>query len=780
MLRVCCATWLAAWALSCCPLTAKACGGDEYSYHFFNLFVPEWVLTPEYSPTFYTTHPYFHIWSDQDYNNDNLAEWQAFLKQEANPEALLYILKGGYSEAFYELTRAQAIRQHLFKNSTLPAAQIEAAKQYLLLALDLEKLTDIRNDWWDYQPETLSPEQAAALIVRIETALNQEKYAFLKERYAFQLVKSLRHNQQFEQAIAAYGKYFGKGNPQSIIRYWALDHVAGIQLSNGQPGQAYYNFLTVFKECRSRRNSAYYSFNITTEEDWQATYALCQSQEDRALMHFLRGSKNSTLGLHDLEQVSALLGNHEWLRGLMAREINKLESDNLEFYAEMPIETLMANLAAHGSVLKNQEQAQYAARLQRFAAAVAKQNPTDPFWAAAKAYLEFLGGDFDAARRTLDGSKGMEGAFDKIAREIKLAMLIIQKETFSPQEQDFIAAEIMAIFDDETASFYSERNNQEFILDLLAYRARKAGQHILANCFARQTVWYLKGDPGHAEVEELLRLIRQPQHTALELLALKYFMENRQTWAEFKAALPAAQREFEHIALDIKATLLMRDPSRLEEALAILESLPGKFDYPLDYNPFNMRILDCIHPEDCGRKAGSNFTRYSFLRKLIEIRDIANKTNSSTDYYLLGNAYYNMTWFGPAYHLLNYTRSSAFYAGFYDCSVALDYYEKALQYASKREEAAKICFMAAKAEQNLFFKSKSEEEPGPEEYWWGRYEVPGMYGGHDKEYKAFQREIKTAGYRRYFEQLKKEYRDTDYFKRAIKECRYLEYYVNRM
>lgn len=771
---------LAAWAISHWPLQAKACGPDDPSYHFFNLFVPEWLLPEEYSPAFYTTNPYFNnIWGEHDYSNDNLAEWQAFFKNEVNQDALLRVLKGQYTETYGDMPREGLIKNHLFRESKLPPAQVEAAKRYLLLALDIEKLADPYRDIWAYEPDTLDAEQAGALISRIEAALQAEKFPFLKERYAFQLVKSLRYANQPGKAVEAYQAYFGKGDSKSIIRYWALDHVAGIELQQGKAGQAYHHFLTIFRQCRSRRHSAYYSFNITSEADWQATYALCQSPEEKALMHFLRGSKEQALGLHDMEQAFGLLGNHEWLRTLMAREINKLESANFDYYSDKPVEQLFSNLEANGSLLLNQEQAGYAGQLLRFANTLYYNHRSDPFWALAKAYLEFLTGQFNTANLTLNQSGELKPPFDKVKREIALAILIFKKESFTAEEENRIADEIIAIFGDDEAQFFTERNNEEFILDLLAYRARQRGNLLLAGFFARETIWLLKENPAHPSVDALLEFIRRPRHSSLELLALKHFMGNSQKWQAFNMNLAAELKAFEFQALEIKATLLMRDPGKLAEALALFESLPPEYDFAVEGNPFNMSINDCIHPEYCNLNTSTAYTRNSFVRKLAEVKAIAEQTNSATDYYLLGNAYYNMSYFGPSWRLMNFYRSGSQYNGFYDCSPALAFYQKAIQYAPDRESAARACFMAAKAEQNLFFKLIHEKNSYADDYWWGKYEIY-AWGSQQDEYIKFQQDISNSGYRRYFEKLKQEYRDTKFYQKAIRECRYFEYYTTRM
>ena len=767
---------LAVFSSLALPRQAEACGPIDNSYHFFNLFVPEWLFGQEYSPVFYTTSEYSSIWSSPDYSGDNLADWMSFFRNSVNREALERVLTGRYTENYGKVERDSLIRSVLFQGSKLPPGQVKASQDYLLMALEIEKLANQAEQSWYYEPDTMDQEEANVLIGRLGAALKKEKLPFLRERYAFQLVKSYRYNGQVEQAIAAFNTHFkGAKTGRSLIYYWALDHLAGLQLEQDEKGRGYHNFLTVFKECRSRRHSAYYSFAITSEKEWEAAYALCESPEDKALMHFLRGSKDGVLGLSDGEQIFSLVGNHEWLQLLVAREINKLESLNLSYFSDEPIGQLFRSLEINGSLLKNREHVEYAGRLLQFASTVYYNYRGDPFWASAKAYLEFLLGRFDTARVTLAENKDMKGPYEKVKREIELALFIFEREQFSAAEEGHIAQEIVDIFDDSATTFFTDRNNEEFMLDLLAYKARLRGDLLMAGFLGRDLLSDFKVDPRMSGVDSLLDFIRRPEHTGLELLALKHYVGEQQAWEAYRDNPGALLRELEFAVLDIKGTLLMREPARLEEALAIFESLPDSagYDFPLEHNPFNMGVHDCVW--DCPPRTSTAYTRNTFVKKLIEIRDIARSTSSATDYYLLGNAYYNMSYFGPAYYLMNYFRSGAYYSGYWDNTQALEYYQQAIRYAPGEEEAARYCFMAAKAEQNLFFKYMAENRP-PDEYWWGKYTIDEW---DPEAYARFQEDISRLGYRKYFGRLCNEYKDTDFFQRAARECKYLEYYARR-
>ena len=757
----------------------NACGPYDPSYHYFNLFVPEWIFSEEYSATFVTNENFYDIWSDAEHEDQNLKSWNTFFGGKVNQDALKYVLYGTYHQAYYRKERRTVLNDILFKGTNLSDAKIQASKNYLNLALDLEPISNQDIYSWNYKPDAVPKATKDKVIFKLERELDKANSSFMKERYAFQLLKAYRYTDNRFKAKEVYDKHLKNTSEKSMIHYWAMDHIAGIYLAEGKNGQGYYHFLKVFKNSPERRYSTYYSFNIGNEKDWNDTYALCKDEEEKALMHFLRGTKQKTLGLQDAKDIFGLLGNHQWLKLLFAREINKLESLNFSYFKEKPIHNLLEHLDQNGSLLENKEQLDYANQLLTFAKTLQVNNQQDGFWTAAKAYLELICGSFNSASMTLNNAGKLQAPYDKIGRTIELALLILQEDQFSDSQQDFIAQEIVEIFEDSTAYFYTERNNEEFILDLLSYKMEQQKQYALADMFARATIYSKKDNPAMAEVEDLLALIRKPAHTNLELLAFKHFFRAGESWEAFLKDTTAQIKDMEYILLDVKGTLLMRNPDQLEEALAIFESIPEGYDFALKHNPFNMSIKDIIW--DNPTQTRSKYTRNSFVKKLIEIKNIATETNSPTDYYLLGNAYYNMTYFGPAYYMMNYFRSGSFFNGFYDCQPALEYYKKAIKYAPSDEFAARACFMAAKAEQNIYVVKRTEKGASGDEYWWGKYEVPhSYYSDGVEQYREYQKTIKAEGYRTYFEMLRKKYKHTQYYEKAINECKYFEYYTSSL
>ncbi|MEQ8706457.1 MAG: hypothetical protein RIC19_21170 [Phaeodactylibacter sp.] len=769
--------WLSAsLLLSLGVQSLNACGAFDDSIHYFNLFVPEWLFGEEYQPTFYTSSAYYNIWAKADYPDANLQSWQHFFEKPVKEDPLRKVLYDSWIEGYHNVGRDVLVKSVLFDGSMVSIPRQEAAKQYLLLALEMEALSNRPTDTWGYgRQEELTPEAAANLTERLKKAMEREKFPFLKNRYAFQLLKAYRYTGQTQEAIQFYNKYFAPLEQKDLISYWAMDHYAGLLLQAGETGKGYYHFLKVFEQAPSRRHSAYHSFNIANSQDWTSTYKQCQTNQDKALMHFIRGTKQDVLGLEDMRSIFGLLGNHEWLRIVMSREINKLESNNLKFYGQQPIAELMKRVENGQSLLKNEDYEDYAGQLLRFSTTAYYNNRDDHFWALAKGYLELMLGRLSTARITLEQAGELEGPQARIQGELLLAIQLMQQvEPLSTVQENTIAIQLVELFADPMANWSTQQNNQEFILELLAHRKRLAGDHIMARLLAREVISSNKTNPDMEGIDSLLTFINQPDPSELELLALKHFTGNEATWSSFVQDPDAAIRRVRYDVLDIKGRLLMRDPQTLGAAAALFDSLPAEYDFPLEENPFNMSINDCVH---CKAYTSASFTRNRFVRKLAEVYQIAQETNSPTDYYLLGNAYYNMTYFGPAYEIMNFFRSGVSYDGFYDCRVALGFYDKAMKYAQEPEMAAQACFMAAKAQQKVFYV-KAMADLDQANYWSNKF-IMDDWSNSETTFSQVQSQMQAQGYLSYFKRLKEQYPQTRFFQRAIRECNYLNYYVSQ-
>jgi len=209
-----------------------------------------------------------------------------------------------------------------------------------------------------------------------------------------------------------------------------------------------------------------------------------------------------------------------------------------------------------------------------------------------------------------------------------------------------------------------------------------------------------------------------------------------------------------------KAILLIYQ-YKFKEALAMMDACPDAGSGNLPGDPFIIHINDC---HDCDFLAEQNetYSQYSFVQKILDLQSkaVTDPKNAARYYFLLANGLYNMTYFGNAHDVFAspFVNLSVGYMDFgdniepinisyFDCSKAMEYYQKAMNASTDKEFKAKCCFMAAKCEQNQYFSS--------EEF---NYQDPVRSG-------------------LFFKELVNTYTKTKYYQEIIKECGYFKRYT---
>jgi len=190
----------------------------------------------------------------------------------------------------------------------------------------------------------------------------------------------------------------------------------------------------------------------------------------------------------------------------------------------------------------------------------------------------------------------------------------------------------------------------------------------------------------------------------------------------------------------------------------------------LHADPFIIHINDC---HDCDYKAPKEktYNKKTFAQRMLELKKLAetDTANRAKYYFLLANGYYNITFFGNSWKAVAYDRAFPGWVfktdttepkQYYDCSIAKEYYVKAMNAAKDKEFAARCCFMASKCEQNEFYVKAYDYKMlthNPQKYF----------------------EIKN-GYRNFFRTLENKYSDTKYYQQVIEECKYFDEFVKKI
>jgi hypothetical protein len=737
---------------------AYACGYVDFTRPYYNLFDPNLMLTDEFSPLFYTAPLYSDNWIYGEYSQkQNIAEWVKYLDNKVDFNAL--------SEMIYD-TRNQDLETashgtYAGGNKALHYLMANGRGEilnYIVFAKKCEKYCNI-SYYWDEKPEDGGQE---ALIEEGKKGMLNNSSPFLKLRYAFQTVKLLHLYNRFKECITLFDDFIAPLKSESIIKYWALDHKAGALMKLKRRAQGLYLFSRVFKECPSRRYTSLYSFRVESQEEWEECLNYCKSNEEKATLYFLRAMNPSSVALEEMVQIHSLDPDSTYLPLLTVREINKLENELLTD----ELERNYIYIRNKGGEYDNKQLLSYLADLKKFVAGVLKQNKAKDrvFWLISSAYLDFLSFDPEAAKDKLKGISPKNTGYLKQLRIINVALAIVNLHKID------LAAEnqVMALLLEACPEGIGDQDIARYVLDFFYFfldekeLAKKYGCH--------HYFYDLRYNPDLSLINDLLGIVNKNEYTLFEkYLILRFNAYFSGNYIISPALVRRGQgfRGLSFVLLDMKATLLLL-ADKIDEAYVIYSALPEDFwaeDKALD--PFTSAIT------------GGNeklITRLEFAHKLLELKKkIKQDPQDALSYYMLGNAYYNITYFSKSANLVSYFNSDAYYTGFTDCTKALSYYKKALELAKNRELKAECCFMLANCRQNMFTLEYNAHDYGYS-YGYG-YQKRKEYIFEDR-FKENEKQKVLKGYREYFKLLKDEYADTNFYQEVIKECEYFSFYVN--
>ena len=185
---------------------------------------------------------------------------------------------------------------------------------------------------------------------------------------------------------------------------------------------------------------------------------------------------------------------------------------------------------------------------------------------------------------------------------------------------------------------------------------------------------------------------------------------------------------------DYKASYYIRH-DQIDSALAVFKTIPRSFWQSEPYrsmlncNPF---FVDVEHPHAPTFADSTRYDKTTFLTQMLKLKKSAEKTPSvsAREFYLLGNAYYNMTWkgnfwlmsyiyWGVSQQYSDYFKDETFINSYFGLERAQKQYELCLK-NTKDEKLAALChFMIgvcnkAKTEYRFYLNNNRWADPAPE------------------------------------------------------------------
>lgn len=691
----------------------------------------------------------------QRQTEDNLMEWQDRLCQRASLPDLYYIIYKAMPSELEDLRAAMTsdrislsyLGASLADNSFVRFIYRNKCVEivdYLLYAKRCEPYA-VRPTGWD-KPALAKAEMQRIINDGRERFLRIESH-YIRLRYAYQMIRLAHYMKDYQQVLDLCDYLLPKiDNDPSLVEYWIKGHKAGALLALGKNVEASYLYSQVFDRCPSKRESAFRSFRIKTDDEWKQCLLLCQSDHQRATLYALRAYADDSKLVEEMQHIYDYEPQNEFLEVLLVREMAQLERDllGLEFN-----DNKAQNKRYFGR--PRPIAGQLIIDLQAFVRKILQEGQIENtgIWKIAEGYLELLAGNYYFAEKTFAAAREMVAPNDTLGQQLDIMEAALHVSALLKPDS---AAEATADEVRRSDLYRQYRSLPGFLTDKMAHLYEEANRPGMA-FITKHSIKELKVIPEFKILEDLIAVCRKPVRTR---------------WEKWLVEKPDGST-IEKDLIDIKATMLMSD-YHLEAALETLKEMPrAEWDNYGVFNPYVDRVRDCVRCPLIDTMALYN------KGELIEnMLDLEYRAKAATDpdegakyFYRLGIAFYNMSYFGYSWKAMDYFRSSASSVRYrrgskdfvfsnrdyplgnrenFDCSQALYYFEKARILAKDKELGARAVFWAAKCEQKMhFINNPAGVEPS----------------------------------RQYFALLRKSYANTDYIGRVVRECKYFQYYVSK-
>lgn len=694
----------------------------------------------------------------------NCQEWANYLGPEVKEADVLQILYKIGAENFLNYTENDQLsgrfRNNTFIQKLLQPAHAEALA-YLKLAMRAEFAHFSSLDPWGLNDEDFDFfEQITPIIREAQQKVKSISDPFLQRRYAYQLVVQYRYAENAEECGRYCDDFFAWDSSPSILVPWAQYHKAEGLITQSNTAEANYLLSKVFDHSESKKLRVFQLFDRDKVEE---TLRLTQNAKEKATIYSIVALMNPGQALNNLHQVIQLDPNSRYLPQLFTREINKLEdwmlTPQLTFFnggpstfsfednddpadfmpgeskglLEKDIPYLRKNLKKDRAYL---QEILKALNVWSKNLAASKAN----FAHLAAAQLYYL--DQHPAQVEAELKQVNEQSDQRIQLQKQLLQLLIlpqQLDLHMPQTKDELARGLKRLKDLLPKSEATLRVYPKLMLYFSRMYQQK-GDAMTAGLFYNhsytipknvyesgyeyyQRISYFDRFATLADLDALIALWQKKDPSLLEkmlLAPLDHWEKARyyEGWETDEYALkiietaPTLDQVYE-----LKGTLAFRQ-NRLEEALAAFENLPDDywaktyaFAGELRQDPF---ASTQTYPWE--GQTLEPYNKKAILRRMVELQKQANQPGpqQAEACYLLGNAYYNFTYWGKNWMMFSYGKSVAelyntpytslesyslgpnaktYFKEYYQLSRAITYYKKAFAAKPNAELGARITFM---------------------------------------------------------------------------------------
>ncbi|MCF6401470.1 hypothetical protein L3C95_01210 [Chitinophaga filiformis] len=754
----------------------------------FALFQPDLSGYNTLAPLYYRMPETGYFRSDpqqRDYFR-NCREWQ---KITGKAVALkdIYTIQYDISPDDFIYAYRHADWNQLKDNSFVQWLRMPAHKKeldYMAFAKQVEFSQFYNRDPWEVNSPVINTE---ALIDTAVRNCGSIASTFLRQRYAFQIVKLQFYNRNKDananNILISYYDTYLKGKP-TIVSDWGLYYYGFIQRD---PNMYLKYMLASFDRCEEKKGPV---FGKLSRKELDAFSAAKSDRHTTALVYVLKALKQPGRSLTTLQQLYNIEPNCTYFPLLICREVNKLEDwistpeilgfnstvrENLFFgraRREYNWESRKPDTSyAYYADQNIKSDRQYLRSFRNFLADMleGRSNNKDMIRLAI-AHLDNMDGRYTDATYHL-------GKLNTLKDTVYKRQVIVEKLIAAFYSQDITNASVKQYLHHQFKSLEKlghtyeipdtdegmpielrneKRDIRAALFLMLGQRYKQKGDNLTAGLLCQKadipineyTGEYYESDTPLVSYRQIAYFDKYASPEDVEKLIRFKHQSGKTPFEKMIAPATWAPDDFYR---DAKVTLLVRQQRFRQAAMETAKIADDFWQKNWAYSDYLSRIYigspGILVPGEDTSKRYPITSKKAILRDILLLQDSLSQASTSSSkarfHYLLGNAYFNISYYGRAWMMSAYGQSYreasigglnnnkwawfSFYpnaniykSDYYQCSHAFDMYEKALRLSARDKELhAKILLMLNVCDKSryTFFAEKAKYNKGIDDYW---------------------------------------------------------------
>ena len=731
--------------ITSCIVIIIACSDIDFTY--YSHFSPEVSdIDSSFEPMFisedlFYNYSHFEYYS-QRFNTNIIDEWSVYLEDRIPIKEIEYFLLDNNSTK--EINELYANVQNSNKSGILNSrfsvidSKVKGFIQFLYYAKQIEAISLQQLGVWDIEQGMKKNFASPEIIAELENRYHIESDPFLKNRYWFQVAKAKYYSIDKSSIISFFDKTKETVKKNNLY-YRALSYVAGAHYKQRNYTLSNYLYSIVYYNCKEMRSIAAYNFHPQEQSDFDSSLQLASNKNEKIALWTLYGYYADELKA--IREISKLDTKNEHIDFLLAHFINN-EEKRLNSEAELK------NAVEYKNVLKENVNPEAVLLIDSIAR---QENTSRPFlWYMGAGYFQILAGNYKLADLYLEKSSKLISNKPLAVNQIRLLQLvnnILRIDSITKQHEEKLVSELDWLYNkcpNDSIKSFRYNHTVSWSKYYLSSLYKSQGNHVFSEILSPSTNYYINQN----NIDKMI----------------EYFTKkDMSSWD----SILTGQYEFTlsdlYDYVSIKNTYIY--PENLDKAIYFMELSQHSND-TLDCDPFLGRIKDICECTE-GNVPNIRFTKLDLLRRMKDLQLLIAKGERTYEHYLaLGNAFYNITYFGNSREF--YFNAIINNYGIYidplykswllNSSIANTYFNNALQVSINNEQKALCVYMMSKCERNTFYTERYYEDGFLRDSY-----------NQDTNYLAWNGFVK----------LKNEYSHTSFYKQVIKECGYFKSYISK-